>query len=97
MDCGHFLTVGGYPELRFVEANAHAQCKSCNGGSHYYARKKVSVSDGYREGLIARIGIDIVEWLEGPHKPNQYRIEELKEMTADYRRRWKELEKGRDA
>ncbi len=32
-DCGHFKTVGAYPELRFEERNAHKQCKSCNAGS----------------------------------------------------------------
>ncbi|MFT0955766.1 recombination protein NinG, partial [Klebsiella pneumoniae] len=32
-DCGHFKTVGAYPELRFEERNAHKQCKSCNAGA----------------------------------------------------------------
>ena len=29
-DCGHYLTTGAHPELRFNEFNAHKQCRECN-------------------------------------------------------------------
>ena len=90
-DCGHFLTRGGFPELRFEELNAHKQCKTCNGGSNHYAKKARLVSECYRVNLIKKIGLDKVEWLEGPHEPKKYTIEELKEIEQEYKRKLKEL------
>lgn len=90
-DCGHYLGVGAYPELRFEELNAHKQCKSCNGGSGKYVKKKKSVDDKYKAELIKRIGIDKVEWLEGPHEPKKYSIDDLKEIKAKYSRLIKEM------
>jgi len=95
-DCGHYLTVGGHPELRFTEDNAHKQCKSCNAGSSKYGNKGKSVADRYREKLIDRIGIKMVEWLEGPHEPAKYTIDDLKEIKAKYRRLANELKKELD-
>lgn len=56
-DCGHYLSVGSHPELRFEPLNAHKQCKSCNGGSGKYTRKGHTVAQDYRENLIKKIGI----------------------------------------
>lgn len=92
-DAGHFLSRGAYPELRFEELNCHKQLKSCNGGSGKYAKKNRTVSEGYRERLIQKIGLDKVEWLEGPHEAKRYTIDELKEIKATYRAKWRELEK----
>lgn len=91
-DCGHYLSVGSHPELRFEELNAYKQCKSCNGGSGKYARKNRTVSKEYRERLIARIGLGNVEWLEGPHEPKHYKIPELIELKAHYKAKIKEIE-----
>lgn len=91
-DCGHFLTVGGFPELRFEELNAHKQCKSCNGGSDKYAAKTKLVSNDYRLNLIDKIGLDKVEWLEGPHKAKKYTCDQLKEIELKYKAKIKELE-----
>lgn len=90
-DCGHYLTRGAFPELRFEELNAHKQCKSCNGGSDKYAKKTQLVKDGYRVNLIDKIGLDKVEWLEGPHEPKKYTCSELKEIELLYRQKFKEL------
>ena len=90
-DAGHFLSRGAYPELRFVEDNCHRQLKTCNGGSSKYAKKGRTVSQGYRKGLIARIGLERVEWLEGPHEPKRYTIDDLKAIKAHYIQRTKEL------
>ncbi len=50
-DCGHFKTVGAYPELRFEERNAHKQCKSCNAGAGKYTAKELTVAQQYEAGL----------------------------------------------
>ena len=50
----------------------------------------------YRIALVKRIGAEAVDWLEGPHEPKKYTVEELKAMTADYRAKTREL-KGRAA
>ena len=92
-DCGHYLTVGGHPELRFEPYNAHRQCKSCNAGSNKYGRKTKTVGETYRIKLIERIGIERVEWLEGPHEAKKYTIEQLKQIKADYRLKANELQK----
>ena len=91
-DCGHYLTVGGFPELRFEELNANKQCKSCNGGSGNYTAKNKTVSEQYRVNLIERIGIKMVEWLEGPHDPKHWMIEDIKEIKEKFRIKIKELE-----
>ncbi len=90
-DCGHYISVGSHNELRFVETNAHKQCKSCNGGSGKYTRKNHTVTKEYRERLIIRIGEDEVEWLEGPHDQIKYTIDMLKEIKQIYKMKVKEL------
>lgn len=91
-DAGHFLGVGAYPELRFIEDNCHKQLKSCNAGSAKYARKGRTVAQEYRERLIQKIGIERVEFLEGPHEPKHYSIEDLKQIKATYTAKRKEIE-----
>lgn len=95
-DGGHFLSKGARPELRLLEQNIWLQCKGCNGGSSKYARKGESVRNGFRLGLIARIGLEAVEALEADQAPRRYTIEDLKAITAKYRAMTREL-KGRAA
>ena len=83
-DCGHYLSVGSTPELRFNEFNAHKQCKSCN-------RNKSGNAGKYRVGLVKKIGADLVDWLEGPHELNKYTIDELQWLLAFYKDRAKEF------
>lgn len=90
-DAGHFLGVGAYPELRFEESNCHRQLKTCNAGSGKYSHKDKTVSQEYRERLIVKIGIERVEWLEGPHEPKKYTIDDLKAIIAEYRQKLKSL------
>lgn len=85
-DCGHFCSVGSAPELRFEEKNAHRQCKRCNS---YLSGNIVE----YRKGLIVRIGIEWVEWLEGPHEAPNHTHAELREIAAHYRAASKQLKK----
>lgn len=93
-DAGHFLSKGARPELRLVPENIWLQCKACNAGSSKYARKGQSVSQGYRLGLIERIGLEAVEALEADHEPRKHTIDELKELTAHYRAKVRELKKS---
>ncbi len=90
-DCGHYLSVGSHPELRFSELNAHKQCKKCNGGAGKYAKKNLSVTKSYKEGLILKIGQEKVDWLEGPHEPAKYTIDDLQEIKKLYKLKLKEL------
>lgn len=78
-DCGHYRSVGANPELRFEELNTAKQCVKCN-------RDLSGNVVNYRIGLVKRIGIDKVEWIEGPHEPKKHTIDELKEIDQKYRR-----------
>ncbi|EPA7797661.1 recombination protein NinG, partial [Pseudomonas aeruginosa] len=92
-DAGHFLGKGARPEHRLEPSNIWLQCKACNAGSSKYARKGLTVSQGFREGLIERIGLDAVEALEADHRPRKYTNDELKAITAEYRAKLRELKK----
>ena len=77
-DAGHYRSQGGNPELRFNELNIFGQCVRCN--QHLHG----NLID-YRIGLIKRIGVEKVEWIESKHEQQHYTIEELKEMIIKYR------------
>jgi hypothetical protein len=47
----------------------------------------------YRIELIKRIGLEMVEWLEGVHEPKRYTIDELKALKADYRAKVRQMKK----
>ena len=96
-DAGHFLGKGARPELRLVPSNIWLQCKSCNAGSSKFARKGETVSQAFRTGLIARIGLEAVEALEADHTPRKETVEQLKAITAEYRAKTRELKKGQAA
>ncbi|MEB0133561.1 recombination protein NinG [Pseudomonas sp. CCI2.4] len=83
---GHFKSVGGHPALRFEPLNATRQCAPCN--TH-----KSGDLLNYRVELIKRIGIELVDWLDGPHEPKKYTIDDLKAITADYRAKTRELKR----
>ena len=84
-DCGHYRSVGSMPALRFEELNAHSQCVKCN-------RNLSGNIVEYRAGLLKKIGLANVEWIEGPHKAKKYTIDELKEKTTYYNSKAKGLE-----
>ncbi|WP_339231122.1 recombination protein NinG [Pseudomonas sp. FSL L8-0168] len=85
---GHYRTTAASPELRFEPLNVHLQCnRNCNMG-------KSGNLLGYRPGLIQKIGIEAVEWLEGPHEPKKYTVEQLKAITAEYRAKTRELKRA---
>lgn len=77
-NAGHYLSVGSKPQLRFSEDNCHLQCEHCN---TYLSGNQAA----YRPRLIEKIGVDRVEWLEGPHDPMKYTVDQIKEIKATYR------------
>lgn len=85
VNAGHYRPVGAYPELRFNEINCHLQCEHCN-------TYKAGNLTEYRIGLIAKIGLPLVEWLEGPHKPLKPTVAELKWLKKYYNDRVKEAQ-----
>lgn len=87
---GHYLTVGARPELRFEPLNCHKQCAPCN--NHLSGNLIL-----YRVGLLEKIGQQKVDWLEGPHEPKRYSIEDLKAITKKYRELTRELKRAREA
>lgn len=89
-DAGHYRSVGACPELRFEPLNIHRQCVKCN-------RNLSGNAVEYRIRLVLRIGADKVAWLEGPHEPRKYTVEEIKAIKAEYRAKTRELKKGQAA
>ncbi|OWO87208.1 NinG family protein [Photorhabdus luminescens] len=92
-DCGHFLSVGAHPELRFEEKNAYKQCKSCNGGSGKFSHKNKTVSQQYEETLIEKFGQELIDWLRGPHEMTNYRKEDFIRIRDEYRAKVRNLKK----
>ena len=83
-DAGHYRSRGANPELKFVEINCWKQCVYCN-------RSLSGNVSNFRIGLTKKLTADELEWLEGPHEPKKYTIEELKEIEQEYKRKLKEL------
>jgi hypothetical protein len=86
-DAGHYRTVASAPELRFEPLNCHLQCSPCN------THKSGDIVN-YRISLVQRIGAEKVAWLEGPHEPKKYTIDDLKALTAHYRELTRELKRA---
>lgn len=84
--CGHYLSRGARPGLRYVEANLAKQCAPCN---VHLSGNQVN----FRLGLIARIGLAAVEALEADDAPRKYSIDQLREIRDDYRARLRALKK----
>lgn len=76
----HYRSTGAAPELRFDERNVHKACAQCN------SMKSGNVVE-YRIRLIQKIGLAVVEWLEGPHEPKKYTVDELKAIRREYSQR----------
>ena len=85
---GHYRSVGACPELRFNEDNTHKQCSACN--NHLSG----NILE-YRLGLIEKIGIERVEFLERQdHPPLKLSVEEIKDLIKAYKAKVKELKRG---
>lgn len=76
-DCGHYRSVGSAVHMRFVEDNAHGQCKHCN---RHLAGNHVA----YRMGLLKRIGQHNVDFVERDQTLRKYTHEGLIELARHY-------------
>ena len=81
---GHYLSVGARPELRFEPLNVWKQCAPCN--THLSGNVAL-----YRGALIWKLGAEKVDWLEGPHEPKKYTVDDLKAIKAKYTALTREL------
>ena len=81
-NAGHYRSVGSCPELRFEPLQVWLQCEKCNS---YLSGNLIN----YRIELIKRIGVAKVEWIEGPQQPAKWTIEELKQITKEYKEKLK--------
>lgn len=86
---GHYLSTGARPELRFEELNVWKQCAPCN--NHLSGNVVL-----YRRALVDLIGLDKVEWLEGPHEAKKYSVDDLIEIKREYVAKKKALEAQRN-
>jgi len=84
---GHYRPTSTSPALRFNEDNVHKQCQPCNTHMHGNLVE-------YRINLIRKIGFDKLEWLEGPHEPAKYSIEDLKDIKNKYLKLVREMRKN---
>ena len=84
MHAGHYKSVGAYPELRFCEQNCNKQSMKDNA---WLSGNVV----GYRQGLIDKYSEGVVLWLEGPHEPKKYTIDEIIEIKERYKVKLKAL------
>lgn len=89
-EAGHYRSRGAASHLRYHEDNLAKQCHRCNcelSGNAIH----------FREGLVARIGIQRVLALESNNEPHRYTREELCGLRARYRAELRELNKHREA
>jgi hypothetical protein len=78
-NAGHYRSVGAQGSMRFNELNCHKQCEPCN--SHLSG----AIAE-YRIGLVKRIGIELVEWLEKDHpRQRSWTVEEIKALRHYYK------------
>lgn len=87
-EAGHYVSVGANKTIRFELDNIHKQCHRCN---NYNGGNSIP----YRINLIKKIGLERVEWLEGPHKPKHYTKEDLQVLKSYFREKLKELQRVR--
>ena len=81
----HYRPTGQNSALRFNEINCHRACSVCN---NHHSGNLIP----YREELVRRIGLPLVEWLEKDHpKVQAWSCEELKAIEAYYKRAVKEM------
>lgn len=79
-DAGHYRSVGACPELEFEPLNIAKQCKRCNAGNRLSGNPI-----GFRNGLVERLGEEVVQWLDGPHPPKHYTVHDFREMKELWR------------
>lgn len=83
-DCGHYVN-RQHMSLRYSELNCNAQCSHCN-------RFDEGNMQGYRRGLIDKIGLQKVELLESmKHQVNKLSSFELEAIAKHYKDKTKDF------
>ena len=82
----HYRSRGGCSHLRFNLLNLHRACSICN--NHLSGN-----IEGYRRGLIERIGHDKLEMLEVAPKSRKFSREYLERIRSIFSKRARALEK----
>lgn len=77
MNGGHYRSVGSSPATRFEPLNCWPQCERCNS---YLSGNLIN----YRAELLKIIGSEKLAYLEGPHEPQKYTIDDLREVKKIY-------------
>jgi hypothetical protein len=83
-NAGHYISRGANLAIRYHPDNIHKQCEPCN-------TSKSGNQIEYRKRLIQKIGIERVEWLEGPHELPRWRKEDYQRIEAEAKQQLKEL------
>lgn len=86
MDCGHYLSRGSSPHLRFHLWNMALQCVKEN-------RYLGGAAGKFRLGLIARIGLEKVETLESMQGPAKFTVEYLIRLKRVFTKKANRAEK----
>lgn len=85
-DNGHYIN-RQHMSLRFSELNCNAQCRRCN-------RFDEGNIQGYRKGLIEKIGLQKVELLEAmKYQANRLSAFELEQIAKHYKEESEKLKK----
>ena len=85
---GHYRSVGSMSSLRFNTYNCHKQCSACN--NHLGGNLIL-----YRGNLIKKLGLERVEWLEGPHDTKKYTIGYLRRVKRIFNKRARHIKRLR--
>jgi hypothetical protein len=84
-NAGHFIAVGANRTLRFHEDNIHLQCaRPCN-------KDKGGNIHEYRKGLLLKIGVERLAWLDGWHEPVKMTREKAQGIEAHYKQKLQQL------
>ncbi len=84
---GHYRTTKACPDLRFYTLQIWRQCPQCN------AQLSGNIIP-HRQALVALLGDFKVEWIEGPHKPTNYTVDELRRIKRIFIKKAKIRTKG---
>lgn len=86
-DCGHYNN-RAHMSTRFSELNCNFQCRACN-------RFDEGNIQGYRRGLIKKIGLEKVEMLEAmKYQTNKLSVFDLNAIADYYKKEAKKLKDG---
>lgn len=85
-DCGHYLSRGSSPHLRF---NLHNMALQCARENRYLG----GVAGKFRMALVDRIGLTKVERLEAQQGPAKFTIDYLRRLKAVFGKKANRLEK----